>query len=190
MIPPFPCVRLFSGIYRRRADVRRTSCGLRSASVGAGQTSTGRPAVYAPPRSAQDRRPPDVLRSTLRLGRRRTDVRRTSCGLRSASVGAGPTSAGRLAVYAPLRSAQDRRPPDVLRRVLPASAAWLNSYPILTRIFAPGLIVSVWGDKPLPGISTVQAILPRPKHRDTSQKSPFLSAAVRPARQRLAVPLL
>ena len=157
MIPPFPCVRLFSGIYRRRADVHRTSCNLRSASVGAGQTSTGRLAVYAPLRSTQDRRPPDVLRSTLRFGRRRTDVHRTSC-----------------AVFCP------PQPHGLI----------VNSYPILTRIFAPGLIVSVWGDKPLPGISTVQAILPRPKHRDTSQKSPFLSAAVRPARQRLAVPLL
>ena len=42
---------------------------------------------------------------------------RTSCGLRSASVGAEQTSPGCLAVSAPLRSLQNRRPPDVLQPV-------------------------------------------------------------------------
>ena len=56
-------------------------------------------------------------RSPLRFGRCRTDVPRTSCGLRSASVGAEQTSPGCLAVSAPLRSAQSRHPPDVLRPI-------------------------------------------------------------------------
>ena len=38
-------------------------------------------------------------------------------GLHSASVVAEQTSPGRLAVYAPLRSAQSRHPPDVLRPI-------------------------------------------------------------------------
>ena len=38
-------------------------------------------------------------------------------GLRSASVVAEQTSPGRLAVSAPLRSAQSRHPPDVLRPI-------------------------------------------------------------------------
>ena len=122
---------------RRRADIPRMSCGLRSASVVAEQTSPGRLATHLPHgfgccvagangskvfallRSAQSRRPPDVLRSPLRFGRCRTDVPRTSCnpssarlrllrgrrpwvqGLRFASVGTEQTS-----------------PPDVLRSPL------------------------------------------------------------------------
>ena len=45
------------------------------------------------------------------------EVPRTSLGLRSASVVAEQTSPGRLAVSAPLRSAQSRHPPDVLRPI-------------------------------------------------------------------------
>ena len=45
------------------------------------------------------------------------EVPQTSLGLRSASVGAEQTSPGRLAVSAPLRSAQSRHPPDVLRHI-------------------------------------------------------------------------
>ena len=61
-------------------------------------------------RSAQSRHPPDVLRSPLRFGRRRADIPRMSCGLRSASVGAEQTSPGCLAVSAPLRLLWGRRP--------------------------------------------------------------------------------
>ena len=86
---------------RCRTDVPRTSCGLRSASVGAEQTSPGCLAVFAPLRSAQSRHPPDVLRSSLRFGRRRADIPRMSCGLRSASVGAEQTSPGCLAPHLP-----------------------------------------------------------------------------------------
>ena len=75
--------------------------GLRSASVVAEQTSPGRLAVSAPLRSAQSRHPPDVLRSPLRFGRRRADIPRMSCGLRSASVGAEQTSPGCLAPHLP-----------------------------------------------------------------------------------------
>ena len=56
-------------------------------------------------------------RSPLRFGRCRADVPRTSCGLRSAPVVAEQTSPGRLAVSAPLRSLQSRRPPDVLQPI-------------------------------------------------------------------------
>ena len=74
-------------------------------------------------------------RSPLRSGRCRTDVPRTSCnpssawvrllrgrrpwvqGLRFASVGAEQTSPGCLAVSAPLRPLQNRRPPDVLQPI-------------------------------------------------------------------------
>ena len=56
-------------------------------------------------------------RSPLRFGRRRADIPRMSCVLRSASVVAEQTSPGRLAVSAPLRSAQSRHPPDVLRPI-------------------------------------------------------------------------
>ena len=45
------------------------------------------------------------------------EVPRTSLGLRSASVGAEQTSPGRLAVSAPLRPLQSRRPPDVLQPI-------------------------------------------------------------------------
>ena len=55
----------------------------------------------SPLRSAQSRHPPDVLRSSLRSGRCRTDVPRMSCGLRSASVGAEQTSPGCLAPHLP-----------------------------------------------------------------------------------------
>lgn len=42
--------------------------------------------VYAPLRSLQNRRPPDVLRSTLRFGRRRADIPRMSCAPSSARL--------------------------------------------------------------------------------------------------------
>ena len=74
------------------------------------------------PHLAQDygrgRAGPMGPRSPLRFGRCRTDVPRASCGLRFTSVVAEQTSPGRLAVSAPLRSAQSRHPPDVLRSPL------------------------------------------------------------------------
>jgi len=78
--------------------------GLRSASVVAGQTSPrtscnpssarlrllwGRHPwfkVSAPLRSLQNRRPPGVLRSPLRFGRRRADILRMSCAPSSARL--------------------------------------------------------------------------------------------------------
>ena len=50
-----------------------------SASVGAEQTSSRCLAVSALLLSLQNRRPPDVLRSPLRFGRRRADIPRMSC---------------------------------------------------------------------------------------------------------------
>ena len=87
---------------RRRTKIPRILCGLRSAPVGARPRSPGSCAVSAPLRSAQDQGPPDLVRSPLRSGRRRTKVPRTLCGLRSA----------------PLRSAQDQGPPDLVRSPL------------------------------------------------------------------------
>ena len=51
-----------------------------------GMRSPGPHSVSAPLRSAQSRRPPDVLRSPLRSGRCRTDVHRTSCNPSSARL--------------------------------------------------------------------------------------------------------
>ena len=64
-----------------------------------GMRSPGPHSVSAPLRSLQNRRPPDVLRSPLRFGRRRADIPRMSCGLRSAPVVAEQTSPGRLATH-------------------------------------------------------------------------------------------
>ena len=64
----------------------RTSLGLRSAPVVAEQTSPGRLAVSAPLRSLQNRRPPGVLRSPLRFGRRRADIPQMSCAPSSARL--------------------------------------------------------------------------------------------------------
>ena len=104
---------------RCRADVPRTSCNPSSARLrllrgrrpwfkvspparsARGMRSPGLHSVSAPLRSAQSRHPPDVLRSPLRFGRRRADIPRTSCGLRSASVGAEQTSPGCLAPHLP-----------------------------------------------------------------------------------------
>ncbi len=49
-----------------------------------GMRSPGPHSVSAPLRSLQNRRPPDVLRSPLRFGRRRADVPRMSCAPSSA----------------------------------------------------------------------------------------------------------
>ena len=104
---------------RCRADVPRTSCNPSSARLrllrgrrpwfkvspparsARGMRSPGPHSVSAPLRSAQSRHPPDVLRSPLRFGRRRADIPRMSCGLRSASVGAEQTSPGCLAPHLP-----------------------------------------------------------------------------------------
>ena len=49
-----------------------------------GMRSPGPHSVSAPLRSLQNRRPPDVLRSPLRFGRRRADIPRMSCAPSSA----------------------------------------------------------------------------------------------------------
>ena len=59
-----------------------------------GMRSPGPHSVSAPLRSAQSRRPPDVLRSPLRSGRCRADVPRTSCN--PSSAGSGRCGAGAL----------------------------------------------------------------------------------------------
>ena len=93
-----------------------------------GMRSPGPHSVSAPLRSLQNRRPPGRLATHLPHG--------FGCcvagapwvqGLRSASVGAEQTSPGCLAVSAPLRSLQNRRPPDVLQpifRTLSSALKW------------------------------------------------------------------
>ena len=56
---------------------------------------------------------------------------RTSLGLRSASVVAEQTSPGRLAVSAPLRSAQSRHPPDVLRPIFRKATVVVEQAPYI-----------------------------------------------------------
>ena len=51
-----------------------------------GMRSPGPHSVSAPLRSLQNRRPPDVLRSPLRFGRRRADIPRMSCAPSSARL--------------------------------------------------------------------------------------------------------
>jgi len=80
-------------------------------------------------------------RSPLRFGRCRTDVPRTSCGLRSASVGAEQTSPGCLAVFAPLRSAQSRHPPDVLRPIFRKASVVAEQAPMVQGL-ASGSVVA------------------------------------------------
>ncbi len=80
-------------------------------------------------------------RSPLRFGRCRTDVPRTSCGLRSASVGAEQTSPGCLAVFAPLRSAQSRHPPDVLRSIFRKASVVAEQAPMVQGL-ASGSVVA------------------------------------------------
>ena len=96
---------------RCRTDVPRTSCGLRSASVVAEQTSPGRLAVSAPLRSLQNRRPPDVLRSPLRFGRRRADIPRMSCAPSSARLRLLRGRRPWFKVSPPARSARGMRSP-------------------------------------------------------------------------------
>ena len=104
---------------RCRTDVPRTSCNPSSARLrllrgrrpwfkvspparsARGMRSPRPHSVSAPLRSLQNRRPPGVLRSPLRFGRRRADIPRMSCGLRSASVVAEQTSPGCLATHLP-----------------------------------------------------------------------------------------
>ena len=61
------------------------------------------------------------------------EVPQTSLGLRSASVVAEQTSPGRLAVSAPLRSAQSRHPPDVLRPIFRKASVFAGRLAIMIR---------------------------------------------------------
>ena len=105
LVPMGPRSPLRSG--RRRADIPRMSCGLRSAPVVAEQTSPGRLATHLPQGFGCCVAGAPWVQ-----------------GLRSASVVAEQTFPGCLAVSAPLRSLQNRRPPDVLQPIFrtPSSA--------------------------------------------------------------------
>ena len=73
--------------------------------------------VSPPARSARGMRSPGLTRPILRKTTVVVEQAPWVQGLRSASVVAEQTSPGRLAVSAPLRSAQSRHPPDVLRPI-------------------------------------------------------------------------
>ena len=102
---------------RCRTDVPRTSCSLRSATVGAEQTSPGRLAPHLPQGFGFCGQAPMVQGLASGSVGSWHEVPRTSLGLRSAPVVAEQTSPGCLAVSAPLRSLQNRRPPDVLQPI-------------------------------------------------------------------------
>ena len=89
---------LASGSVGSWHEVPRTSLGLRSATVVAEQTSPGRLATHLP----------------RGYGRGRAGAHGSKV---SATVVAEQTSPGRLAVSAPLRSLQNRHPPDVLQPI-------------------------------------------------------------------------
>ena len=113
---------------RCRTDVPRTSCNPSSARL---RLLWGRCPwfkVSPPARSLQNRRPPGRLATRLPQGFGYCVAGAPWVqGLRSASVGAEQTSPGCLAVSAPLRSLQNRRPPDVLQpifRTLSSALKW------------------------------------------------------------------
>jgi hypothetical protein len=113
---------------RCRADVPRTSCNPSSARLRLLRGRRPWFKVSPPARSARGMRSPGPHSPHLPHG--------FGCcvagapwvqGLRSASVGAEQTSPGCLAVSAPLRSLQNRRPPDVLQpifRTLSSALKW------------------------------------------------------------------
>ena len=115
LVPMGPRSPLRSG--RRRADIPRMSCAPSSAWL---RLLWGRCPwfkVSPPARSLQNRRPPDVLQPIFRKASVVVGQAPMVQGLRSASVVAEQTSPGCLAVSAPLRSLQNRRPPDVLQPI-------------------------------------------------------------------------
>ena len=113
---------------RCRTDVPRTSCNPSSARLRLLRGRRPWFKVSPPARSARGMRSPGPHSPHLPHG--------FGCcvagapwvqGLRSASVGAEQTSPGCLAVSAPLRSLQNRRPPDVLQpifRTLSSALKW------------------------------------------------------------------
>ena len=113
---------------RCRTDVPRTSCNPSSARLRLLRGRRPWFKVSPPARSARGMRSPGPHSPHLPHG--------FGCcvagapwvqGLRSAPVGAEQTSPGCLAVSAPLRSLQNRRPPDVLQpifRTLSSALKW------------------------------------------------------------------
>ena len=108
LVPMGPRSPLRSG--RRRADIPRMSCGLRSASVGAEQTSPGCLAPHLPQGFGYCVAGAPWFKVS--------PPARSARGMRSP----GPHSPS-----APLRSLQNRRPPDVLQpifRTLSSALKW------------------------------------------------------------------
>ena len=101
---------------RCRTDVPRTSCNPSSARLRLLRGRRPWFKVSPPARSARGMRSPGPHSPHLPrgYGRGRAGAHGSKV---SASVVAEQTSSGRLAVSAPLRSAQNRHPPDVLRPI-------------------------------------------------------------------------
>ena len=101
---------------RRRADIPRMSCAPSSARLRLLRGRRPWFKVSPPARSARGMRSPRPHSPHLpqEYGRGRAGAHGSKV---SASVGAEQTSPGCLAVSAPLRSLQNRRPPDVLQPI-------------------------------------------------------------------------
>ena len=129
LVPMGPRSPLRSG--RRRADIPRMSCAPSSAWL---RLLWGRCPwfkVSPPARSLQNRRPPDVLQPIFRKASVVVGQAPMVQGLRSASVVAEQTSPGCLAVSAPLRSLQNRRPPDVLQPIFRKAPIVVGQVPMV-----------------------------------------------------------
>ena len=127
---------------RRRADIPWMSCAPSSAWL---RLLWGRCPwfkVSPPARSLQNRRPPGRLATRLPQGFGYCVAGAPWVqGLRSASVGAEQTSPGCLAVFAPLRSAQSRHPPDVLRPIFRKASVVAEQAPMVQGL-ASGSVVA------------------------------------------------
>ena len=102
---------------RRRADILRMSCAPSSARLRLLRGRRPWFKVSAPARSARGMRSPGPHSPHLPQDYGRGRAGPMGPRSASASVGAEQTSPGRLAVSAPLRSLQNRRPPDVLQPI-------------------------------------------------------------------------
>ncbi|RHD98253.1 hypothetical protein DW775_01845 [Agathobacter rectalis] len=95
-------------------------------------------------------------------------------GLRSASVVAEQTSPGRLAVSAPLRSAQSRHPPDVLRPIFRKASVVAGQAPMVQGL-ASGSVGS-WHEVPRTslGLRSAPVVAGQALYNDKTGKEIFL----------------
>jgi len=131
-------------------------------------------------------------RSPLRFGRRRADIPRMSCAPSSAWLrllrgrrpwfkvspparsARGMRSPGRLAVSAPLRSAQSRHPPDVLRPIFRMASVVAGQAPMVQGL-ASGSVGS-WHEVPRTslGLRSAPVVAGQALYNDKTGKEIFL----------------